>query len=151
MTQGKPVVRKVLALLALALALNGAANAQGNVPFATSTPTGYAWWCNSGATTCLLLPSEVASGPQGKFFLVTQGNRREALLVAWMGGGESVWQGGLKAANMEWQATLAAGSGRRGLIGASQSGGWTFAAVAPESDWGQAAGTYNAILRGEAR
>jgi hypothetical protein len=151
MTQTQRIVCVVVAaLLALAAPVLGghSARAQSGMPFAASAPNGYSWWCNPEKTACVLLPAETSPGPQPRFFLVTPGNRKDALLIAWMGGGESVWQGGIKAASMEWQATLATGAGRRGLIGASSGSGWTFAAVSPEDQWAQVASVYNAILRG---
>jgi len=134
--------------LALAVLLSAVGSAaQGALPFTGPAPKNFAWWCSAEA--CLLLPSDARPGSQARFFMVSAGNRVDALLIAWMGGGDVIWQGGVKASNLEWQAKLARGNGRRAFAG-SNGEAWTFAAVSPEGQWGQDAVVYNALLRGEA-
>jgi hypothetical protein len=137
-----------LALAVLLSAIGAAVSAQGALPFTAQAPQGFAWWCSAEA--CLLLPSDARPGSQARFFLVSAGNRVNALLIAWMGGGDVIWQGGIKASDLEWQAKLARGNGRRAFAG-SNGEAWTFAAVSPENQWGQDAIVYNALLRGVAQ
>jgi hypothetical protein len=120
----------------------------GGAPFTNVTPAGFTWWKNGQSGTNILLASNAPLGVQSKFFIVEPGDKADSYLVAWMGGGEIVWQGGVKAGGLEWQAKLAKGGGRRGLIATSSDRQWTFAAIAPEGEWAQVAGFYNSILKG---
>jgi len=138
-----------LVALALLILCTSATNAQTTtVPFTGNAPSGWQWW--RGEPGFMLLPDDASTGDQGRFFLVVPGNRVDEWLPGWMGGGEIVWEGQIEANGATWDTRLARGGGKRGLVGVSQDGQWTFAAVSPEGQWQSAdAALYNAILKGE--
>ncbi len=135
-----------LILLGLLLGLSQPVTAQSNIPFTGYTPANWSWWCSENG--CLLLPTDAASGAQARFFLVAQGDPSEAWLPAWLGGGEVTWQGAIKAGGQEWNARLAQGSGRRGLISVNRDRTWALAAIAPADQWAALAPLFNLVLKG---
>jgi hypothetical protein len=141
------LVTIVLIVGATTLSNSIGAQGQGVAPFADYAPPDWGWWC--GDEGCLLLPNEAEPGSQERFFLVTRGDRIHGeWLPGWMGGGEVTWQGPIEVAGLEWDAQLAQGNGRKGLIGISTDRAWSFAAVSLENNWEADALVYNAILRG---
>lgn len=137
-------------LLLVLLLLPNAAFAQSRPPLVEYTPAEWSWWC--GGDTCILLPQASGVGPQGRFMLVSPGQRTGDYLSAFMGGGEIIWQGGMVTPVVTpvntWDAVLVTGNGARGLCAESTDQAWTVCAIS--SAWSADARVYNTVLKGGA-